>query len=97
MTPQDTKIAELENKIRELEKQIANKPDPAQFTHYRGAAFKRDGKGYYELCVYCPVCFIPATHMVGANYMCLRCNVGLDVGGPDLSDVIHNHDQYVKK
>jgi hypothetical protein len=96
MEPNETRIARLEKQVQDLQRHVASRPPPAEFTQYRGALFKRRAGNEYEMAVYCPLCLLPAGCVSGRHFRCHRCAIELDIGGQDLSDVIYNHVQYVK-
>jgi len=97
MKEDDTRVAELTRQLEELQRDIASRPPPAEFTEYRGAFFKRSVGDEYVMAVYCPSCLFPAAPLGTGLFNCRRCSITLDIGSSALSEVIYNHVIHVKR
>lgn len=78
----------LNQRVADLEAQMASNIVPDQFVEHRGALFKRHPQGGYHEAVYCPSCRGPMMSMQTLlPYQC-RCGVSVDFTGNDLKSVM---------
>jgi len=85
--------AGLVDRVRTLERQIAEHAISEEFVEHHGALFKRRRSGGYHECVYCPSCRSPMSSLQDVLPFSCKCGQSVNFTGNDLERVMGELEQ----
>jgi len=87
----EVEMANMQQKILQLEQRFGCQPVPNDFVEYKGALFQKKFGGGYREAIFCLVCGSPMTPQASATHFgCFKCGHAASFPGLTVSEIIRS-------
>ena len=85
----ESKVAQLQEQLRQLQKRFTCQPVPDDCTEYKGAVFQKKLGGGYREAIFCPACGSPMGKIADrSHFKCPICSHEATFPGKTLADIL---------